>query len=117
MVSLDALRESPGPARGWAALGGSAGGAGAGAGSSCTVLGSSSRGRLSTDDSPWRHGFQLILSEPREQLSRELPGVTAPRARTSPSEWQRPRRGVGAAAPSGPGSGSGWGSGWGSPQD
>lgn len=46
---------------------------GAGVDSSCTVLGSSSRGRLSTDDSPWRHGFQLILSEPREKLSTELP--------------------------------------------
>lgn len=56
MVSLEALRDSLVLQRCWPSLWGSparAGvGAGVGAGSSCTVLGSSSRGRLSTDDSP-----------------------------------------------------------------
>lgn len=120
MVSLEALRESPVLQRGWTPFWGSPDHAGAGAGagvdSSCTVLGSSSRGRLSTDDSPWRHGFQLILSEPREKLSTELPeaaasassttcGGTGPRTRTSLSDRQRPRR---SEEPKPSSSASGW---------
>lgn len=56
MVSLEALRDSLVLQRCWPSLWGSparaGAGAGVGAGSSCTVLGSSSRGKLSTDDSP-----------------------------------------------------------------